>query len=409
MDVSGSFCGGMHARHSTQASAAHTALTSPHPSSPSPSLPSTQVVGHLREVLHKNELRKIMDGIPIFQDLRPDQRQKFSDYMDRRHLVVKEAGEPIYTQGDASNACMYIVRKGRSLYHRAIMRRGPVEMVVRRRSVSMSMLWLTIWTTGTCVAHACRPPPSTLPPHPPTTLTSPSPSPPSLPPHCSVMLPGMGTGLVPASKDVRVLKTPSYFGEAGFLQDIPREETAVAVEYVELLKISRELVVKLLGSMSVLADGATARRDFERRKAIADSFKLEDLQIHNTVGSGTFGRVRMVTHTPTNVMYALKSMRKLKLIDLKQVEHAINEKRILAAINHPFLNQLVSVMWMRTLRVVHLMLELCLGGELFTCATGRCFDLSTATFYSACRLRDGSSPLTQDCLPRPQAREPRYR
>ena len=53
-----------------------------------------------------------MDGIPIFQDLRPDQRQKFSDYMDRRHLVVKEAGEPIYTQGDASNACMYIVRKG---------------------------------------------------------------------------------------------------------------------------------------------------------------------------------------------------------------------------------------------------------------------------------------------------------
>ena len=32
--------------------------------------------------------------------------------MDRRHLVVKEAGEPIYTQGDASNACMYIVRKG---------------------------------------------------------------------------------------------------------------------------------------------------------------------------------------------------------------------------------------------------------------------------------------------------------
>ena len=196
------------------------------------------------------------------------------------------------------------------------------------------------------------------------------------------MLPGMGTGLVPASKDVRVLKTPSYFGEAGFLQDIPREETAVAVDYVELLKISRELVVKLLGSMSVIADGATARRDFERRKAIADSFKLEDLQIHNTVGSGTFGRVRMVTHTPTNVMYALKSMRKLKLIDLKQVEHAINEKRILAAINHPFLNQLVSVMCDEDPEgEVHLMLELCLGGELFTLLQqAGCFDLSTATF-----------------------------
>ena len=85
-------------------------------------------------------------------------------------------------------------------------------------------------------------------------------------------------------------------------------------------------------------------------------------------------------------MYALKSMRKLKLIDLKQVEHAINEKRILAAINHPFLNQLVSVMCDEDPEgEVHLMLELCLGGELFTLLQqAGCFDLSTATFYSAC-------------------------
>ena len=35
-----------------------------------------------------DELRKILDSMTVFQDLRPDQRQKFADYMDRRHLVV---------------------------------------------------------------------------------------------------------------------------------------------------------------------------------------------------------------------------------------------------------------------------------------------------------------------------------
>ena len=71
MDVTGSFCGGVHASRSKQASiSSSTRSHSLTPPPPPPTPTSTQVVGHLREVLHKNELRKIMDGIPIFQDLR---------------------------------------------------------------------------------------------------------------------------------------------------------------------------------------------------------------------------------------------------------------------------------------------------------------------------------------------------
>ena len=68
------------------------------------------------------------------------------------------------------------------------------------------------------------------------------------------------------------------------------------------------------------------------------------------------------------------------------VDHAITEKKILAAISQPFLNQLVSVMCDDDPSgEVHLLLDLCLGGELFTLLQqAGCFDLATATFYSAC-------------------------
>ena len=49
------------------------------------------------------------------------------------------------------------------------------------------------------------------------------------------------------------------------------------------------------------------------------------------LGVGTFGRVKLVTHTKDNDRpYALKCMRKGQVIALKQVEHVMNEKRLLA-------------------------------------------------------------------------------
>ena len=78
-------------------------------------------------------------------------------------------------------------------------------------------------------------------------------------------------------------------------------------------------------------------------------------------GTGTFGRVRLShlkddskTKVPEKLLsdsratlkngssalpfhYALKIMKKLEVVRLKQVEHIRNEKEILQAINHPFL------------------------------------------------------------------------
>lgn len=61
------------------------------------------------------------------------------------------------------------------------------------------------------------------------------------------------------------------------------------------------------------------------------------------LGEGSFGRVRLAVHKPSDVAYALKGMRKGALVRNKQVDHVVNEKRVLAMCDHPFILKLAAV------------------------------------------------------------------
>jgi serine/threonine protein kinase len=54
----------------------------------------------------------------------------------------------------------------------------------------------------------------------------------------------------------------------------------------------------------------------------------------NTLGTGTFGRVRLVRYAndPASEPMALKMLKKTEIIRLKQVEHVRSEKRILGLV-----------------------------------------------------------------------------
>uniref|UniRef100_A0A2I3H5F7 Protein kinase cAMP-activated catalytic subunit gamma n=1 Tax=Nomascus leucogenys TaxID=61853 RepID=A0A2I3H5F7_NOMLE len=96
---------------------------------------------------------------------------------------------------------------------------------------------------------------------------------------------------------------------------------------------------------------APAKKDTEQEESVKEGDFLHRWgnPAHNTAGSdrferlrtpgaGPFGRVLLLLrHRETGGHYAMKTLHKQKVVQLRQVEHTLNEKRILQAIDFPFL------------------------------------------------------------------------
>jgi len=95
------------------------------------------------------------------------------------------------------------------------------------------------------------------------------------------------------------------------------------------------------------------------------NFTFKDFDLKATVGTGTFGRVRVVKikGSTDRTPLALKIMKKSEVIRLKQVEHVKAEVGILAQILHPFIVNLLNTF--QDDKRLFLLLEFVNGGELF--------------------------------------------
>lgn len=99
-------------------------------------------------------------------------------------------------------------------------------------------------------------------------------------------------------------------------------------------------------------------------KAETANWKLSDFELRETLGTGTFGRVRLCRHIETSRYFAIKILKKYEVIRLKQVDHILSEASILQEIDHPFIvNMLKGFMDSDRL---YLLLEYVVGGELFS-------------------------------------------
>lgn len=118
------------------------------------------------------------------------------------------------------------------------------------------------------------------------------------------------------------------------------------------------------------------------QKVDTSGWKLTDLELKETLGTGSFGRVRLCKHKNGNDYYAIKCLKKREIIKMKQVQHIIAEKSILMEISHPFIvNMLCSF---QDDKKLYLVLEFVIGGEMFTHlrSAGR-FPNDVAKFYHA--------------------------
>jgi len=114
------------------------------------------------------------------------------------------------------------------------------------------------------------------------------------------------------------------------------------------------------------------------------SLGVKSFTLGPTLGTGTFGRVRLVTYTHNSKPYyfALKMLKKTEIIRLKQVEHIKAEKSILSRINHPFIVNLYAAF--QDEKNLFMLMEYVIGGELFSQLrkVGR-FSNDTSRFYAA--------------------------
>jgi len=91
---------------------------------------------------------------------------------------------------------------------------------------------------------------------------------------------------------------------------------------------------------------------------------LDDFDRIKTLGTGSFGRVMLVRHKDSGKYFAMKILDKTKVVKLKQVEHTLNEKRILSAVNFPFIVNMEYAF--KDNSYLYMVLHYIPGGEMFS-------------------------------------------
>lgn len=136
------------------------------------------------------------------------------------------------------------------------------------------------------------------------------------------------------------------------------------------------------GSLSTLSlkSPTSSKRDLLPKQP---AVLYKDLEFHRVIGTGQFGSVRVVQHHVTKEVYALKVMHKAPIVESKQIEHIVSERKILEeASDHPNCVKLIGAYQDKA--SLYLLQEWVPGGELFHhLDLEGAFDEPTAMFFAA--------------------------
>lgn len=70
---------------------------------------------------------------------------------------------------------------------------------------------------------------------------------------------------------------------------------------------------------------------------------MKDLNVVGTLGVGAFGRVELVVHKKNpDLVFAMKKVKKVHIVELQQQAHVLNEKKIMMSCRSPFIARCVS-------------------------------------------------------------------
>jgi|Transcript_22401 cGMP-dependent protein kinase len=161
-------------------------------------------------------------------------------------------------------------------------------------------------------------------------------------------------------QEVGILRTQDFFGERALINDEPRAANIIATEQLECLVLDRASFRTWLADV----DEVKKKRKAKAAAQVAARPAARDLQRLRTLGTGTFGRVSLVVHGPTNKVYALKAMQKEQIVQSHQERNIMNEKNLLLACSHPFVLNLTATYQDRD--CIYMLMEIVQGGELWS-------------------------------------------
>ena len=165
------------------------------------------------------------------------------------------------------------------------------------------------------------------------------------------------------------IKSGAYCGQDQLAADVGKKKLTLGDPSTTTAKYTMKCVGDVTCGVLTLADCRTVfdTTHFGKGKAkeefpIDKDVQLKDLKRHRVLGTGTFGQVWLVSYQKHP--YALKVQSKYELVQESQAKGVVNEKNIMAKMQHPFILKLVKAF--QDDNFVYMLLSLIQGGELFS-------------------------------------------
>ena len=112
---------------------------------------------------------------------------------------------------------------------------------------------------------------------------------------------------------------------------------------------------------------------------------IKEFRLDKVIGRGGFGKVWKTFHKPTSRIFAMKEMKKLRIVKKNSVQSVINEKNLLTMLKHPFIVNMRYAF--QDVPNLYLVMDYMPGGDLrFHLGKNKTFDEPQTKFIISCIL-----------------------